>query len=149
MARDFEKLISLAELAAILGWERRRAWRHIRALYASKPAPWLVRNDKPGMVRPRYRINISLLRNSHPELFEASDPDDFKALVDNLRMRVAVLEQRDHAKGAAIRDLRNEWKLIQSTYKQLADRVEAEMLKMVEAYTVWKDHRAHVKSHWR
>ena len=97
--RRAAELLSTSAFGALYGWSRRRAWRKLRRLHASRPGPWLVRDGK------RWLVNVSLLRASHPGFFDAPEASDLEERLSAAEDRVARLELRDRAKGAAIRAL--------------------------------------------
>ena len=92
------RLLEEREVCELYGWTR---WRLARAISHLGEGPWLVRRGR------RKYYNLSYLRAKAPEMFEALEaPSDLERLVEDLRERVAMLEKRDRAKGAAIRELR-------------------------------------------
>ena len=139
MSRAPAKLLTLSELGQLLGWDRRRTWRRVQAIHETRPGKWLLD------VRGQYRVNISLLRREHPELFEAPDPEDLEGKQDDLSERVKVLEMRDRNKGAAITELRAEMREMLAVHEKIVVRTEAErsaMRRVVEAARRIKKHRA-------
>ena len=153
MTRPVAKLLTIAELGELLGWGYQKTWRRIKGIHSVRPGSWLVRERlTPDDVKPGYRINLSLLRKEHPELFEAPDPEDTDGKLEELGERVKVLEMRDRAKGAAIIDLRADMRDQKATYERALAVAEAErakteaeraaMRKAVEAARKIKPHRA-------
>lgn len=101
-----------------------RVRRRLLKLHAMRPGKWLQRVvvEERGMSRPRWLVNLSLLRSEHPELFEAPDPEDLEGRVDDVAERVRALELRSRAHGGALRRLDSEVRQIAQAMSVIAKR---------------------------
>ena len=85
---------SIGSLAKRWGMPRMTLWRRLMCLHRDYPGHWLVRHGRT------WAVNVTMLRTSHPELFQQPDQRDFslrllslESALKQVRGRVATIER--------------------------------------------------------
>lgn len=102
----------------MLGIDRRKAWRRLRRLYDPRRGlpPWLEKgNGLRG--NQHYRVNLSMLRASHPAFFDAPSVEDVEESLDAVREENAELRASLRALGAKVRDLSRRVAILEGSTK--------------------------------
>lgn len=96
-----DKVLTIPEVAAIAGWNRRRMYRHLIRLNG-EVGGMLLKNIG-SVEHPRWTITLSALRGVAPQWF--TDPETVQARLEALESEVARLRKLVSAQGQALAEL--------------------------------------------
>lgn len=82
-----ERVYGMAELAAMIGWDRRRLVRHLQNMNEQHGGTLLKNVGRPGK-RPRWTTTLSALRSASPQWFR-----DDEAIENRLQ---SLQDQQEH-----------------------------------------------------
>lgn len=96
-----EKILTVVEVAAIAGWDRRRMLRHLQRVHR-ETGGMLLRNIGTAE-RPRWTVTLAALHRCAPEWF--SDPTTVQARLDALEAEVMRLRKLVVIHGETLTEL--------------------------------------------
>lgn len=112
--RKGAQLTTTAEFGRERGWSSERALRTLKRLHARSPGPWLIRDGR------YFRVNESLLRREHPEMYEAGSPADIEDRLDAVSEDVGELRMSSRTHGARLRVLE---RLVDDVVRELGEHI--------------------------
>lgn len=85
MESNEPEILTIPELAARAGIDRRAMWRRVVRLAARDPEQvWLLRDGR------RFTVNVDLMKKCHPHF---AKPKDVQEIVDDHEHRLAAIER--------------------------------------------------------
>jgi len=96
------KVLTVAEVAAIAGWDRRRMLRHLLRVDHETGGLILRNIGQPGR-RPRWTVTLAALQQVAPQWF--TDPESVQARLEALESETKHLRRLLSTLGRTVHDL--------------------------------------------
>lgn len=95
------KVLTIPEVAAIAGWDRRRMLRHLQRL--NQEVGGMLLHDIGRKGRPRWTVTLKALQAVAPSWF--SDPETIQSRIESLEDEVKRLNRVVGAQGQVLAEL--------------------------------------------
>lgn len=101
MSAKLTKVLTVSEVAAIAGWERRRMLRHL--LKVNREAGGMILRDIGSRGRPKWTVTLAALQSIAPQWF--SDPETVQARLESLEAETKQLRRLLGTIGRTVAEL--------------------------------------------